>query len=98
VTGLPRTNNALEHSFGSLRYHERRASWREAASPSRVINGSVRLPAALFTRAQTVTVEMLAAVPHGRWRAAHLRYRFRKHPAAYLEQLEKAADKLNLRS
>jgi hypothetical protein len=29
VTNLPRTNNDLEHEFGSQRYHERRATGRK---------------------------------------------------------------------
>ena len=37
---LPRTNNELEHTFGSHRYHERRASGRRRASPGLVVMGS----------------------------------------------------------
>lgn len=109
IPDLPRTNNALEQAFGSLRYHERRASGRKVASPSLVLNGCIRMTSAIFTRARTVTTEMLAAVPHARWRNARaqlerrrrsrcLRYRFRKNPGAYLAGLEAAADKLNLPS
>lgn len=109
IPGLPRTNNDLEHTFGSLRYHERRASGRKAGSPSLVLHGSDRLPAALFTRSQTVTVDLLAAVPVERWRtrrresrqrqaARRLRYRFRKNPAAYLASLEARCGKLTLPS
>lgn len=109
IPGLPRTNNDLEQTFGSMRYHERRASGRKVGSPSLVLHGSTRLPAALFTRTRSVTVEMLAAVPVEQWRtrrreanqrhhARRLRYRFRKNPAAYLASLEAAADKLSLRS
>lgn len=109
MADLPRTNNALEQTFGSLRYHERRASGRKVASPSLVLGGSTRLPAALYTRTQTVTVSMLAAVPHERWRIARaerdrrrqarcLRYRFRKNSEAYLNDLEEACGKLNLSS
>ncbi len=29
VPGLPRTNNDLEHAFGAVRYHERRATGRK---------------------------------------------------------------------
>jgi hypothetical protein len=43
VPGLPRTNNDLEHLFGSQRYHERRATGRKTASPGAVLRGSVRL-------------------------------------------------------
>lgn len=107
--GLPRTNNALEQTFGRVRYHERRASGRKVASPSLVTDGSVRVPASLYTRAAPVTVRMLASVEHGRWRARraelerkHLarrqRCRFRKHPERYLAELEDEVDKLNLRS
>lgn len=109
VVGLPRTNNALEQSFGSLRYHERRASGRKVASPALVLTGSVRLPAALFARTRAVTVSMLAEVPHARWRLARaeldkrrhvrcLRYRFRKNPDAYLDNLEEVSEKLFLPS
>lgn len=109
ISGLPRTNNALEQTFGRVRYHERRASGRKVASPSLVTDGSVRVPAALYTRAAPVTVQMLASVTHERWRARraeldckHLarrqRCRFRKHPAHYLAMLEHKADKLTLLS
>ena len=37
---VPRTNNDLEHAFGSHRYHERRASGRRRASPGLVVMGS----------------------------------------------------------
>ena len=36
---LPRTNNDLEHTFGSHRYHERRSSGRRRASPGLVVMG-----------------------------------------------------------
>lgn len=109
IPGLPRTNNDLEHTFGSLRYHERRASGRKVGSPSLVLQGSLRLPAALFTRHQVVTLDLLASVPVQRWRtrrsesaqrhhARRLRYRFRKNPAAYLASLEAACSKLSLPS
>lgn len=109
MADLPRTNNALEQAFGSVRYHERRASGRKVASRTLVLSGSARLPAALYTRTQPVTVTMLAAVPHGRWRAARaeleqrrrarcLRYRFRKNPVVYLANLEEACSKLTLPS
>src|SRR6478735_6932794 len=40
--GLPRTNNDLEHCFGAVRYHERRATGRRGASPTLVVRGQVR--------------------------------------------------------
>ena len=47
---LPRTNNDLEHTFGSHRYHERRASGRRQASPGLVVMGSARVISSLATR------------------------------------------------
>lgn len=109
IAGLPRTNNAREQVFGSVRYHERRASGRKVGSPAIVLYGAARLPAAVVTRTASVTVAMLASVPHQRWRlqrtelerrrqARCLRYRFRKHPRAYLARLEEVASKLTLPS
>jgi hypothetical protein len=46
VPDLPRTNNDLEHEFGSQRYHERRATGRKTASPAAVLRGEARLVAA----------------------------------------------------
>ena len=45
VSDLPRTNNDLEHVFGSTRYHERRATGRKQASPGLVVRGAVRIVA-----------------------------------------------------
>ena len=109
IADLPRTNNALEQAFGSLRYHERRASGRKVASPSLVLSGCVRMAAAAYTRVRTVTQDMLASVPHAKWRATRadlehrrhvrcMRFRFRKNPTAYLAGLEEAAGKLNVPS
>jgi hypothetical protein len=50
VVDLPRTNNDLEHVFGSTRYHERRATGRKQASPGLVVRGSVRLVATVATQ------------------------------------------------
>lgn len=107
IEDLPRTNNALEQAFGSLRYHERRASGRKVASPSLVLSGCVRMAASAYTRTHTVTKRMLADVPHASWRRERalierrrqsrcLRFRFRKNPRAYLAELEKKGDKLNV--
>jgi hypothetical protein len=49
VPDLPRTNNDLEHEFGSQRYHERRATGRKTASPAVVLRGEARLIAAIAT-------------------------------------------------
>ena len=47
---LPRTNNDLEQTFGSHRYHERRSSGRRRASPGLVVMGSARVISGLATR------------------------------------------------
>ena len=102
VEGLPRTNNDLEHVFGSHRYHERRASGRKAASPGLVVRGSVRLLAGLATRVRAVSGEELAPKDPAAWRQLRQRLgkrqegrrrqrRFRRDPDAYLRQLEKIA-------
>jgi hypothetical protein len=99
VPGLPRTNNDLEHLFGSARYHERRASGRKGADPSLVVRGAVRLVAAVATRQQPFTSADLW--PHNlvRWRtlrrqlghrhqARRAQRSFRRDPHAYLAALE----------
>lgn len=99
VPGLPRTNNALEHLFGSARYHERRASGRKGADPSLVVRGAVRLVAAVATRLRPCTSADLWPHDLARWRALrrHLGHRhqarraqrsFRRDPQAYLAALE----------
>jgi hypothetical protein len=50
IPGLPRTNNALEQFFGSVRYHHRRASGRIRASAATVVRGSVRALASTVSR------------------------------------------------
>ena len=99
VAGLPRTNNDLEHLFGSHRYHERRASGRKGASPGLVVRGSVRLVASAVTRLREVRGEELAPKHLQQWQ--QLRHqldkrqegrrrqrRFRRDPNAYLRMLE----------
>jgi len=99
VAGVPRTNNDLEHLFGSHRYHERRASGRKVASPGLVVRGSVRLVAGLATRLGAVSGEELAPRDVAQWRqlrqqlgqrgaARTLQRRFRRNPKAYLHDLE----------
>jgi hypothetical protein len=100
VTDLPRTNNDLEHLFGSHRYHERRATGRKVASPSLVLRGSVRLVAAASTRLGLFGSSELALKEVDSWRALRsslaarrqtrvLRYRFRKDPQLYLADIER---------
>jgi hypothetical protein len=100
VADLPRTNNDLEQLFGAHRYHERRSSGRKVASPGLVVRGAVRLPAALATRLRgEVRGEDLAPSDRGAWRELRAGLgrrqavraqgrRFRRDPAAYLQELE----------
>jgi hypothetical protein len=96
---VPRTNNELEQCFGSLRYHERRASGRKGAAPGLVVRGQVRLLAAVATRTREVTAEDLRPVDVAAWHelrerlderqeARRRQLRFRRDPAAYLRTLE----------
>jgi hypothetical protein len=97
--GVPRTNNDLEHLFGSQRYHERRASGRKAGSPALVLRGAARLVAAAATRQRPFTADELAQADRGEWRRLRRelderrqrrthRRRFRRDPEAYLRELE----------
>jgi hypothetical protein len=100
VADRPRTDNDLEQLFGAHRDHERRSSGRKVASPGLVVRGSVRLPAALATRLRgEVRGEDLAPSDPGAWqdlraeleRRREVRAqgrRFRRDPAAYLQELE----------
>ena len=100
VADLPRTNNDLEQLFGAHRYHERRCSGRKVASPGLVVRGSVRLPAALATRLRgEVRGEDLEPSDPDAWRRLRAGLerrqeirrqgrRFRRDPAAYLQELE----------
>ena len=96
---IPRTNNDLEQCFGSVRYHERRASGRKGAAPGLVVRGQVRLVAAVVTRTQVLGAEELRPHDRGAWRrlrraleyrqaARRQQLRFRRDPYAYLQQLE----------
>ena len=104
---LPRTNNDLEHLFGSHRYHERRASGRKGASPSLVVTGSVKVVAGLATRLRPEEGLELPTGYVARWRetragwnkkreARRQQRRFRRAPVTYLQKLEELADKLSL--
>ena len=104
---LPRTNNDLEHLFGSHRYHERRASGRKRAAPGLVVAGSVRVIASLATRLRPEEGLQLPSGYVGRWRESRAalekrresrrqQRRFRRAPATYLQKLEEQAVKLSL--
>jgi hypothetical protein len=99
IAGLPRTNNDLEHCFGVARVHERRATGRRGAIPGVVVRGSVRVMAAVKSREQVFSVEELRPKDYQRWRdlrrqlqqreeTRRQQWRFRKHPAAYLAEVE----------
>lgn len=99
IPGLPRTNNILEHFFGSVRYHHRRASGRIRASAGTVVRGSVRALAATATRLHLFGEYELRHPNLERWSSLRLSLelrqearrqqgRFRKDPAAYLATLE----------
>src|SRR4051794_3432358 len=102
VAELPRTNNDLEQLFGAHRYHERRCSGRKVAAPGLVVRGSVRLPAALATRLRGEVrgedlmpsdLEAWQELRAGLERRQAVRAqgrRFRRDPAAYLQELEDA--------
>jgi hypothetical protein len=99
VPELPRTNNDLEHCFGSARYHERRASGRKGASPAMVVRGSVRLLAAVATPPEGFDAASIRPMDIEGWRALRSslekrqetrrdQLRFRRNPDAYLRRLE----------
>ena len=100
VPDLPRTDNDLEQRFGAHRYHERRSSGRKVASPGLVVRGSVRLPSALATRVRgEVQGDDLVPSDLDAWRELRTGLerrravraqgrRFRRDPAAYLQELE----------
>jgi len=101
VAGLPRTNNDLEHLFGSNRHHERRCTGRRNASPAMVLRGPVRLVAAAASRigGPPPTPSDLAPADPDAWRrqraelderreARKQRCRFRRDPKGYLRALE----------
>jgi len=99
VAGLPRTNNDLEHAFGGLRHHERRATGRKAASARLAIRGGVRLVAGVATRLGAARAEGLAPRDLRAWRdlrgelekrqeARRRQRRFRRDGQRYLRDLE----------
>ena len=99
IAGLPRTNNDLEHCVGVARVHERRATGRRGAIPGVVVRGSVRVMAAVTSKAQVFSVEDLRPTDYQRWRdlrrqlqqreeTRRQQWRFRKNPTAYLAEIE----------
>jgi hypothetical protein len=109
VADLPRTNNDLEHVFGSTRYHERRATGRKQASPGLVVRGSVRLVAAVATQTYHFSGPDLAPRDLAQWRtlrkqvdyrheARREQHRFRKDPERYLRVLEEQLSQRKMQS
>ncbi len=106
---LPRTNNDLEHLFGSARYHERRASGRKGASPAMVVRGSVRVVAAVATPLEGFGAADIRPTDLQGWRtlraslekrreSRRAQLRFRRDPEAYLGRLEEQLLKRGLPS
>jgi hypothetical protein len=104
---LPRTNNDLEHAFGSHRYHERRASGRRRGSPSLVVMGSARVISGLATRLRPEEGLVLSpgyvegwkkvrAELEARRESRRKQRRFRHNPDAYLKDLEQRCLQLTL--
>jgi hypothetical protein len=99
TSGLPRTNNELEHLFGSLRISERRTNGRKVASPALVIRGQVRLLATLASERSRLTPADLRPKDITAWReirsqlelrqeARRMQRRFRNDPETYLRAIE----------
>jgi hypothetical protein len=108
-TDLPRTNNDLEHAFGSHRYHERRASGRRWAAPGLVVMGAARVISGLATRLRPEEGLILSPGYVADWQElrAELERRresrrkqrcFRHDPAGYLQQMEQRCLQLLLPS
>lgn len=109
IADLPRTNNDLEHCFGSVRYGERRASGRRGAIAALVVRGPVRVLTALALQRQCFLPRALAFADLKAWydlreqltfrrEARRKQLRFRKNPAAYLAALEEVLLKIGLPS
>ena len=107
VPDLPRTNNALEQYFGSVRYHERRATGRKGAAPGLVVRGAVRAVAAVAARGQIFDEIALRPTDLPAWRALRQQLqtrqearraqrRFRQDPDGYLAALEDALFRASL--
>jgi len=104
---LPRTNNDLEHTFGSHRYHERRSSGRRRGSPGLVVMGSARVISSLATRLRpeeglvlspnyVEEWKKLRAELEARRESRRKQRRFRQNPDAYLKDLEQRCLQLTL--
>jgi len=99
VPGLPRTNNDVEHTFGTARHHERRATGRNTGDSSLLLRGQVRLLARIVGHGQVMDAADLMPPDLLAWQARRqaldfraearrAQHRFRHDPAAYLATLE----------
>lgn len=99
IKGLPRTNNDLEHIFGTVRHHHRRCTGRKVAPASLILRGSVQLVACIATQVRTWDAEHLTTETVANWRGLRSQLeqhrinrleqmRFRRSPADYLANLE----------
>jgi hypothetical protein len=97
--GIPRTNNDLEHYFGTARHHERRATGQKRPTTVVAVRGAVRVVAAVATQVRSFAPADLRPANLERWQdlraeleERHERRRasrrFRHDPAAYLAPLE----------
>ncbi len=109
VSDLPRTNNDLEHVFGSTRYHERRCTGRKQASPGLVVRGAVRIVASVASQRYHFRGSELQPHDLTQWRTLRTQvnarhetrreqYRFRKTPVEYLTALEEKLYQQTMRS
>ena len=99
MPGLPKTNNDLEHIFGTVRHHHRRCTGHKVAPATLVLRGSVQLIACLATQLTTWSAQQLATVSINDWRFLRSQLeqhrihrveqrRFRRSPTDYLANLE----------
>jgi hypothetical protein len=109
IPHIPRTNNELEQYFGSVRYHERRATGRKRASPGQMVRGAVRAVASVASRLYHFSALELRLSDTDRWHTLRQeldyrheirrhQYRFRKFPEKYLAVLEEKLIKESLPS
>jgi hypothetical protein len=76
VKGPPRTNNDLEHLFGSFRHHQRRGTGQKKAPASLIVRGESRLiaaiaslrPKGIATQMKTFSATDLAQLDWSPWR------------------------------
>jgi len=102
---LPRTDNDLEHLFGSLRYHERRASGRKQVAPTLLLRGQAQVLASVSTRLRPYQATDLPPGNLTRWRSLRQaldtrqetrrqQRRFRQNPQCYLLALEERCEQM----